>query len=626
MQHLHLVGFTAELDGLIFSARRGSKAGGYVVSLDDRLLDSIREAIRLKAGGDLSLSPDDETAPGAPTSLVPDLRRSSPVHSALSPKEIQARLRAGRSVAEVAEEGGVDESWILRFASPVLAEQARVVERALQVHCHAARKGESALTLGQSVERNIVDRGAPLTADELSGGWSAFHLRDGAWVVRFRYPSRRRAQTAQWAFDLADLSLVPMNRLATELGFVDQASRRRRRSPEGLTANDEGVGGGDAMDSRTARSSRRVAPTRGGRVANSPMSRNVTRATTRSPARATKGVKATTGPARPAKAVATKGPARAAKAVKAPKGPARVTKVVKATRVAARSPKPAIAARATKTARATKATGPTKAVARPTKASKASKAPGATRVPRAPTASKTPRTSKSTPLPARATRVSRARAGAGPAPATTARSPRSVKVRSSARAEPGARAKKAVRPALVTSPVPVGAVEEVTTPAALVTAESIPFVHSTTPGEPAAGERMREGGASGEMPGLEPDPGAPPAPSDGIVPVLGGMHRNGSSHPLPPPDVVPVGSARRPPVSALTSQSLVDARRVRPLVAVRARPAPPLRSRVVRAPNAGTPARLEGAAPGDAQEPRDEPALGAVVIEADRAGPTTPER
>ncbi|GAC1310565.1 MAG: hypothetical protein NVSMB16_07240 [Acidimicrobiales bacterium] len=367
VQHLHLVGFTAELDGLIFSAGKGSKAGGYVVSLDHRLLDSIREAIRLKAGGDTGANPNGEAAPGGATSVVPDLRRLRPVHSALSPKEIQARLRTGRSVAEVAEEGGVDESWILRFASPVLAEQARVVERALQVHCHAARKGESALTLGESVERNVVDRGAPLTPDELSGAWSSYHLRDGAWVVRFRYLSRRRVQTAQWAFDLADLSLVPMDRLATELGFVDPASRRRPRPSEGATANDRDPGGDHVPGKRTARSPRRV----GGGSA--PVGRPAKSSQTRSAGRAT-----------------PKAPARATRAVKAPKVPARATKAVTASKVSAR----------------------------------AVKAAGATRVARAPKATKTPPTPEAKAVKARATRVSGAhatRSRSRPAPSVRSR-------------------------------------------------------------------------------------------------------------------------------------------------------------------------------------------------------------
>ncbi|GAC1316738.1 MAG: hypothetical protein NVSMB12_13890 [Acidimicrobiales bacterium] len=261
MQHLHLVGFTAELDGLIFSARRGSKSGGFVVALDDRLLDSIREAVRLQTGADVDLDAEERSGEGSPVVAVPELRRLGRVHSVLTPKEIQARLRAGRSVAEVADEAEVDESWILRFASPVLAEQSRIVELALQVPCRANRKGESAAPLAESVAENLIDRGMSLTPDELSGAWSAFHVRDSSWVVRFRYTSRRRAQVAQWAYDQSDSSVVPINRLATDLGYLDPARRKRRlplpeTSDDRVPVTDEGVARITASTRATTRRTR----------------------------------------------------------------------------------------------------------------------------------------------------------------------------------------------------------------------------------------------------------------------------------------------------------------------------------------------------------------------------------
>src|SRR5207302_2926206 len=48
VQQLHLVGFTTDIEGLIFSTRRGSRSGGYMVVLDDRLLERIEEALRLR--------------------------------------------------------------------------------------------------------------------------------------------------------------------------------------------------------------------------------------------------------------------------------------------------------------------------------------------------------------------------------------------------------------------------------------------------------------------------------------------------------------------------------------------------------------------------------------------------
>ncbi|HWW54100.1 MAG TPA: septation protein SepH, partial [Acidimicrobiales bacterium] len=230
MQQLHLVGFTTDLDGLIFSARRGAKSGGYLVALDDRFVALIKEAVRLQTGVDLDEEIEEENA-----SQTGGRRRGRAaryliqVDSALTPKEIQARLRAGRTVEEIASEAGVDEDWVMRFAAPVLAEQSRVIERAMTLPCRTPRKGESSQPLSVSVAWNLVDKGLRLTADELAAGWSAYHVRDTAWLVRFRYTSRNRVQVAQWECDPAEGTLIALNRLASELGYVEAG--RRHRAP-----------------------------------------------------------------------------------------------------------------------------------------------------------------------------------------------------------------------------------------------------------------------------------------------------------------------------------------------------------------------------------------------------------
>src|SRR5688572_10547232 len=110
VQQLHLVGFTTDLDSLIFSSRKGAKSGSFVLPLDERLLVLMAEAVRRR-----KLEGDEIEVPRelrSPSSVV---RRQS----ALSPREIQDRLRAGRSIEEVAGEVGVAEEWVGRFSAPV---------------------------------------------------------------------------------------------------------------------------------------------------------------------------------------------------------------------------------------------------------------------------------------------------------------------------------------------------------------------------------------------------------------------------------------------------------------------------------------------------------------------------
>ena len=193
MQRLHLVGFTTEHDGLIFSARKGSKAGGYLVSLDKELLSTIAEAERLRNGQ------KDEGGAAAPR-----VRPSS----RLTPREIQAHLRSGRSIPEVAAEAGVDTEWVERFAVPVVAEQAQMIERARAMTYSKARLGQSTQPLGTSVRWNLADKGVAIGEEEFEQGWSAFQLQDEVWMIRFRYTSRARLQVAEWELDLGTNQLT----------------------------------------------------------------------------------------------------------------------------------------------------------------------------------------------------------------------------------------------------------------------------------------------------------------------------------------------------------------------------------------------------------------------------------
>lgn len=228
MQQLHLVGITTELDGLIFSGRRGARSGTFVVPITEELLESIGqvEKLRREAEPDGAL---DETA-----SAMRRLRPSSRPESRLTPREMQARLRAGQSVAQVARTAAVDEEWVDRFAAPILAEQARVLETAMALPMTGGRHGPSALSLADSVRVNLHDRGVvPPPEPE---GWSVHNLGEGGWSVRFEYVSRRRRQVAEWDLDMEARELTPGNRLAGEIGHV---SSPRRRVPAAVAASSD---------------------------------------------------------------------------------------------------------------------------------------------------------------------------------------------------------------------------------------------------------------------------------------------------------------------------------------------------------------------------------------------------
>lgn len=267
MQQLHLVGLTTDLGGLIFSARKGSKSGGFLIELDDDLLLTIADTVRRRNGSGPSAGSSSGSSSGSgggarqsnqaassggsngsPSSAGAshdtaeaarilakasglEARERRPA-SSLSPREIQARLRAGHAIDEIAADAGVDAEWIERFAPPVRAEQAQVVERAGQARLVRARHGESTEPLTGAVRLHLAERGMRLPSPAEGGEqpWSAFHVHESLWIVRLTYRARGREQVAEWEYDLRTNELQARNRLASQLAYVE-AGRRLRNVP-----------------------------------------------------------------------------------------------------------------------------------------------------------------------------------------------------------------------------------------------------------------------------------------------------------------------------------------------------------------------------------------------------------
>src|SRR4051812_14464725 len=157
---------------------------------------------------------------------------SSRPESALSVREVQARLRRGRTIEQVAREAGVDASWVTRFAVPVLAEQSEVIRAARGTRMSKQRVGQSGATLGDSVYRNLAERGVTDPRDQLDKAWRARQLTEGMWLVTFTYSFRGRDCEASWEYDETTATLRARGRLASQLGF-----REGRRAAKATSAS-----------------------------------------------------------------------------------------------------------------------------------------------------------------------------------------------------------------------------------------------------------------------------------------------------------------------------------------------------------------------------------------------------
>jgi hypothetical protein len=113
----------------------------------------------------------------------------------LSPKEIQARIRAGASVEQVADSAGVDVVRVERFAHPVLLERSRAAELATAAHPVLA-DGPAVLTLLETVTSALIARG--LDPDTVN--WDAWRNEDGRWTVQLSWLAGHSENTAHFRF------------------------------------------------------------------------------------------------------------------------------------------------------------------------------------------------------------------------------------------------------------------------------------------------------------------------------------------------------------------------------------------------------------------------------------------
>jgi hypothetical protein len=117
------------------------------------------------------------------------------LESQMRPREIQARIRAGASVEQVAAAAGVPTQRIERFAYPVLLERSRTAQLAQQAH-PVRSDGPDVRTLEEVVTEAFGKRGH----DYSTVTWDSWRGDNGKWVVQLRWRAGRSDNRAHWAF------------------------------------------------------------------------------------------------------------------------------------------------------------------------------------------------------------------------------------------------------------------------------------------------------------------------------------------------------------------------------------------------------------------------------------------
>lgn len=143
------------------------------------------------------LRPDDRlrAAVRGKKPMAKQLHTEVEVKAVLRPKDIQAKIRAGASVEQIAAAAGVDRARVERFAHPVLLERSRAAELATAAHPVLA-DGPAVLTLLEVVSTALVARGL----DPDATTWDAWRNEDGRWTVQLAWKAGRSDLSAHFRF------------------------------------------------------------------------------------------------------------------------------------------------------------------------------------------------------------------------------------------------------------------------------------------------------------------------------------------------------------------------------------------------------------------------------------------
>jgi hypothetical protein len=145
----------------------------------------------------LDITPSLRAALSGDTSRIGQLEIQ--MESALRPRDIQARIRAGETPEAVAQAAHTTVDKIMTYAGPVLAERQHVAERAQRSSVRRApgESGGGVRTLGDAVEAHLRSS----NVDPGTVEWDSWRREDGRWTLTGRFQGPQRHGTAEFTYD-----------------------------------------------------------------------------------------------------------------------------------------------------------------------------------------------------------------------------------------------------------------------------------------------------------------------------------------------------------------------------------------------------------------------------------------
>ena len=119
--------------------------------------------------------------------------------SALSPREIQAQVRSGASVADIVHATGMDAARVEAFAVPVIAEREFI---AGQARSHFARRGGETIA-HRTLAQVVADRLSPRGVDPAVVQWDAWRIEGRRWAIQALWEATGSRHEALFVYDQA---------------------------------------------------------------------------------------------------------------------------------------------------------------------------------------------------------------------------------------------------------------------------------------------------------------------------------------------------------------------------------------------------------------------------------------
>ena len=174
MQDLTLVGLTEDKQRLVLVDDAGAE---YALPADTKLRAALRGESTRK-NGQLEIS----------------------MESALRPRDIQARIRAGETPDAVAAAAQTTVEKVMGYATPVLAERAHIADRAQRASVRR-RAGEGPAGPARPLADAVAEQLRSRNINPEHVEWDAWRREDGRWTLVADYRTGEADRHAEFVFD-----------------------------------------------------------------------------------------------------------------------------------------------------------------------------------------------------------------------------------------------------------------------------------------------------------------------------------------------------------------------------------------------------------------------------------------